>query len=94
MSHFGIDVSILFEVDSVFEVYGWTSSKIMDCVSILFEVDSVFEEASIVLCIFCHAEFQSYLRWIRYSRAFNSSSPISIFCVSILFEVDSVFEAC
>ena len=85
-------VSILFEVDSVFEVVRCIFPLLPNIVSILFEVDSVFEKEEFISLILA-IMFQSYLRWIRYSSWGIYNYLFAYRNVSILFEVDSVFEA-
>ena len=66
------EVSILFEVDMVFEVLETKELLMSRKVSILFEVDMVFEA-----CLISYQKrlfkwkFQSYLRWIWYLKFTN-----------------------
>ena len=55
-------------------------------------MDSVFEAESLEIAAVRIYPFQSYLRWIRYSRQTDDFFIEAKKIVSILFEVDSVFE--
>jgi len=85
-------VSILFEVDSVFEEEQMISKpRQSSCFNPIWGGFGI-RGAGLAFSTLIETMFQSYLRWIRYSRSFLLLQEHSAWIVSILFEVDSVFE--